>query len=397
MCLQIKSQLQVSTAEFSDLSCQLKQSNSILSILEKLTEIHNHLQNIEKHVKADKYVAATRCLKDIHALLCKPVDEGENEIRILQKLLVHYKSQEEQLKDYLHTAWNDHLKWQLPKAPDKSKNVEVVLSISSGNQAVEVMKNASQAMLEVGILHDTVSLCAGRLLTYYVQPMVRVVDLKYMEVSAVKYNDFVVTYPPSSKETENCQAAVPNPGLVFQRLVALLHFLNRKLSFEICVEDNGSTTNMSLLSFLGSVISGEVLELLIEECLKPSIPSSHRDIDKYNNVISQTEAFQQELVKLKFIGEENTTLYDYVCNVNVLFANKKCQQVLVDARVLMTSHIHNAVEVSEDHALGEVTPLPNAASSSKKGRSAGEFTGLPSEAQLSAKVLKLPKCCIRYG
>lgn len=48
---------------------------------------------------------------------------------------------------------------------------------------------------------------------------------------------------------------------------------------------------------------------------------------------------------MRFLKGNTTDLLKYARNVNSHFANKKCQDVIVAARNLMTSEIHNTVKV----------------------------------------------------
>ena len=62
-------------------------------------------------------------------------------------------------------------------------------------------------------------------------------------------------------------------------------------------------------------------------------------------VIKSTEEFEKALKKMQFLKVDTTDLLKYARNVNSHFANKKCQDVIVAARNLMTSEIHNTVKV----------------------------------------------------
>jgi len=54
---------------------------------------------------------------------------------------------------------------------------------------------------------------------------------------------------------------------------------------------------------------------------------------------------QTKLVACGFISADDTTIVDYVRNVDVLFANKRCVELLDQARQLIKSDIHNIVQV----------------------------------------------------
>jgi len=53
---------------------------------------------------------------------------------------------------------------------------------------------------------------------------------------------------------------------------------------------------------------------------------------------------------LGFISEDERTMVDYVKNVDVLFANKRCVELLDEARRLIMSDIHNIVQVANCYA-----------------------------------------------
>lgn len=65
-------------------------------------------------------------------------------------------------------------------------------------------------------------------------------------------------------------------------------------------------------------------------------------------MIESTEQFEKALKEMQFLKEDTTALLKYACNVDSHFANKKCQDVIMAARNLMTSEIHNTVKVAGD-------------------------------------------------
>lgn len=111
-------------------------------------------------------------------------------------------------------------------------------------------------------------------------------------------------------------------------------------------------------------------------------------------MITRIKAFQASLSELEFIKPDSAILTDFSGSINVLFANKKTQEVLEKARMLMTSEIHNTVKVNNDKPFGEVTPLGLDGSATKKGKTA-ETIVLSSGAKLSASTFRLPDCLIR--
>lgn len=81
-----------------------------------------------------------------------------------------------------------------------------------------------------------------------------------------------------------------------------------------------------------------------------SLPPCISDIlapPAFPQVIKATEEFEAAMRSMQFVKEDSTDLLTYARNVNCHFANKKCQDVIVAARNLMTSEIHNTIKVLE--------------------------------------------------
>lgn len=110
-----------------------------------------------------------------------------------------------------------------------------------------------------------------------------------------------------------------------------------------------------------------MLEGIVKDCLSHAIPSSTKELENFHEVVSITQKFQDKLVALGFVSNSTRTLLDYVQNVNVLFANKKCQNILEHARGLMTSDIHDTVLVSEKGVCVRVRVCVNVLSNGLNG------------------------------
>lgn len=62
-------------------------------------------------------------------------------------------------------------------------------------------------------------------------------------------------------------------------------------------------------------------------------------------MIKETEEFEKSLKEMQYLQGDSTDLLKYARDVNCHFASKKCKDVIVAARKLMTSKMHNTVKV----------------------------------------------------
>lgn len=63
-------------------------------------------------------------------------------------------------------------------------------------------------------------------------------------------------------------------------------------------------------------------------------------------MLSTSSCLQGFLHKIGFVASDSHALTVYMSNLNVLFANKKCQDVLTRARALMKQELYNTVTLT---------------------------------------------------
>lgn len=374
-----------------ELSSRLMETKCILAILTKLLMLDENLQMVNSHLASQDYVKATESLHLVKCVMCEPVTELEGEIKILSQLSNQYKAQNERVPSDVKTAWAKAIHWSFPKSDeDEIKFTE--LCVENTSQNPDALQNICQAMVELDIFDETLTLFCTRLFKYMIKPIIIEKNVDVTTESTSEKSDCKKLRVQCSKEKNENPVT---PEKVFQRLVTLFYFLHDQFNFEVLIFDRERSEKIPvmIMSELGSIISANVIEEIIGECLTHSIPSNSQGLQEFNQVISHTAEFQKELVNLQFIADDDKALTDFVGNVNVLFANKRCVEILQRARVLMMSHMHNITSVTEDHPFGELPGLDLGVSKAKKSKAAE--LSLSSEAQLYSKVLKLPKCSIR--
>lgn len=141
-----------------------------------------------------------------------------------------------------------------------------------------------------------------------------------------------------------------------------------------CCFPDVSIGSKKLSAILAELIWEEMSQCIIHECLVNSIPTDSSELKNYSTVeckrfvhyflhyfhswqsdiffaffcfkvIKETEEFEKALKEMDFLQGDSTDLLKYARNVNCHFASKKCKDVIVAARKLMTSKMHNTVKV----------------------------------------------------
>ena len=338
-----------------------------------------------RNMKNKDFVTAAKNLEDIQDLAARPVHQRENEIKILTSLQTEYRVQKEKLIFDLGENWNSNVCWSLPK-DDKAFPDRVELKIDTAGEKDNILQNMTQAMFNVNILDQKLKLFGQRFLKYIVKPISRERNIE-VSFSAKQGGGELLSV------CNNRSLQIPTPTEVYQKLRLVFDILNKYL-LSVKIEES-EEKKITLMQKLGKLISKELLDILVKECLSHAIPISKAELEKYTgDVVPITEEFQKELVSLHLIDSSCNVLVEYVNNVNVLFANKKCQEILERARKLMTSEIHNTVEIKVDDPVGTLPKLGEGESDVKKTKKI-ENVSLASQQQLSSNTFRLPACHIR--
>lgn len=130
---------------------------------------------------------------------------------------------------------------------------------------------------------------------------------------------------------------------VFNNIKNVLKFLYEHINFPL-------QKQKSTLSYIGNDLQQNLSELLIKNCLEKTVPSKIEELEQFKDVIYQTELLHKKLVSSEIFSEEFRVLVDYVKNVDTLFINKKCEELVTEALILMKKDLHDMIEIGEPHS-----------------------------------------------
>ncbi|CAH1790755.1 unnamed protein product [Owenia fusiformis] len=381
---ELQAQLNLSTSEFHDLSTQLEETNGIVAILDKLVVVHDALHAVDIALQKKEFILAVTNLNKIDQILETSTFDRENEIKIIKSLHTEHRVQSEKLKLALGEAWQDNVVWTIPLDHDSEsvKKAGIFLKFLTTNTSKNDLKNVVQAMNDVNILKMKLKSFASKLMEHVIDPVIK---YKNADIKIEKSDHSISLQIQDPKDL-----TIASPEDVAKKLDALFSFISEG-PLGIPIENvEGQDAKCTSIRILGQIMADELIEKVIKQCLANAIPTNRKDLDSFSSVIDTTECFQGKLIAINFIDASNKTLSEYVNEINVLFANKKCQEILDQARELMKLEIHNMVPISPDDPLGALPPPSNVL---VDGKTKTEIN-LPKEAQLSTNTFKMPKCYI---
>lgn len=344
----------------------------VLVILERLVQIQDNLESSVSANRRQNYTEAASSLLKANLLLATPL-EGFDDIQILQALQTECFVQKEKLIFEMTEKWKQLVTWNSNDANIQNKSRQVFqLELTSGEN---VLMELIGAMEVLGVLESTLKTFGNRLVSNLFKPCI------VNSTATVKDSPCNVVIVTVNNEKN---PVPPPPKQMYMNVMTIIQVLEDYFK-NVTIQDG---TN--ILSYIGRNVSQEILELIVKECLTPAIPHNSKDMSEFEaNCIEPTRSFQGTLVNLKFILEDDNALEEFVKNIDVLFVNKKSQGILLRARELMKSELHNMVRVSDEYPLGELADKE--APSGRKSRK----LELASSCQLSADTFKLPACQIR--
>ncbi|OWK55717.1 Centromere/kinetochore protein zw10 [Lonchura striata] len=439
---EVQRDLNVAVAEFTELKQQLERDTLVLSVLKKLQEFDTAIKECSSALQEKQYVTAAQQLEQARSSLRSLESRRGFELKILKALGTELTVQTQNMIYHLGEEWQKLIVWKLPPSKGSSSLEALVLSElhlhtlppQDEDAAVPPVAAVLQALAVLGELHSKLKDFGQLLLQYILKPLISHPSLE--PVLEEQPDVFILRF-----RSQELALDESSPMEVFDKIKLVFEVLHKHLlkylivnqhyvqgewreGFELMeglaqeaavfrsvsppwdadvpLEQPGEGRKegrVTLAELLGELIWEELSDCLIHNCLVNSIPTNSSKLEQYKEVIESTEEFEKALKKMEFLKEDTTALLKYACNVDSHFANKKCQDVIMAARSLMTSEIHNTVKISPDSSVA-LPELPDPGSGdqvevARVCRLLPSGTGsVGSESRLSPFTLCLPSCRI---
>ncbi|XP_030886095.1 centromere/kinetochore protein zw10 homolog isoform X1 [Leptonychotes weddellii] len=358
--------LHVSTAEFTDLKQQLERDSVVLSLLKQLQQFSTAIEEYNCALTEKKYVTAAQCLEEAQKYLKLLKSRKCFDLKMLKSLHMELTIQKQNILYHLGEEWQKLIIWKLPPSKDTSNlesclQTELHLCIEQSQKEektpVPPISSVLLAFSVLGELQMKLKSFGQMLLKYILRPLASCPSL-YAIIES-QPNIIIIRFESVMTDLEH-----PSPSEVFAKIRLVLEVLQKQL-LGLYPQDlpldtdleNEKTSKIILAEMLGDMIWEDLSECLIKNCLVYSIPTNSSKLQQYEEIIQSTEEFENALKEMRFLKGDTTDLLKYARNINSHFANKKCQDVIVAARNLMTSEIHNTVKITPDSKIS-VPDLP---------------------------------------
>nr|XP_057942987.1 centromere/kinetochore protein zw10 homolog isoform X1 [Doryrhamphus excisus] len=378
-------------AEYTTFKQQLEKNTVVITMLGHLKEFHNSMEEFSKALQEKKYVDAAKQLERARTSVESLKDWKVSQLPLLDALTSELTVQRENLNYHLGDEWKRLVIWKLPPSKEPPGvasflQVELYLSQSSMKDSdaepPAVLCSVLQALAIQGDLLHKIKLFSQVLLKNMLKPLVLHSSL-LVQVAEQQGKGVALTF----KSMKECMEERATPSQVYIKVLLVLKTLHSHL-LDVPIGDK------KLSTIFGELIWEELSQCIIHECLLHSIPTNSSQLEQYNTqVIKETEEFEKSLKEMEYLWGDSTDLLKYARDVNCHFASKKCKDVIVAARKLMTSKMHNTVKITPESKL-RLPKLPAPGTLVKQEAAPNEHATMESGSQLSPWSLCLPACHI---
>ncbi|XP_053307555.1 centromere/kinetochore protein zw10 homolog [Spea bombifrons] len=396
---EVQSDLQVAISEFTELKQQLEKNNVILSVLSQLQEFDSAIDQYNCALAERNYITAAQHLEKAQSSFKVLKSRKGFELPMLKALGIELTVQKQNMLYHLGEEWQKLAVWKLPPSKENT-SLEMVLQTelhlwtlpsSDESTSVPLLASVLQSLAILGELNTKLKFFSQLLLNYILKPLVTYPAL-HAQVDT-QPQGVILRFETMDTDLEH-----PSPAAVFLKLQLVLELLHKHL-LDVPLENyqrGEGSVKLVLAEVLGDMIWEEISESVIKDCLVYSIPTNSSKLEQYDEVIKSTEEFENALKGMKYLKGDATELLKYARNVNAHFASKKCQDVIVTARNLMTSEIHNTIKITPDSkvSLPKLKSPKDAEKVKGQRNRAPEAPALENEVKLSQHSFSLPSCRI---
>jgi len=316
--------IQESSKELTDIIDHLSQLSESVQNAKIVKNAYLDMERINEKIDQRKYLDAAALLQTLDNLICLKIKCPDDPV--MRKSLANIGKELSTARDAIHFAlgkdWDNHVGISVKDGDQDSDDVIAIkVDFHSGGQLPkgERVRQLVKAMEDAGMLSYRLSKFGGKLMDMVLVPLM-VRDTHWLHVVD---NRNLIEIKFRRKEEGPSQ-----PRDVVAGLEQVFNFLSQNFA------------DKEVMTKLGCGLGKPFCQELIQRCLGPSVPNRREDLATFSiDVVDHAHMLQQTLQESGFLPADETSITDYLCNTENLVINKRCQQLLCQARSIMQSDL----------------------------------------------------------
>ena len=356
----------------------------------RIKQAYDDMEKINEMVDQRRYMEASSLLKNLEHTVgygansndCINENDGDTK-RALKSVRSELISAAEKVQYYLGKDWDEHVQISVSDKDDQMITIMVDLSNSNGakrtTQIVEAMRDSD-------MLAYRLNKFGSKLMSLVIEPLMnRKQAYVEIEKQGEPFNMLQITFESNSASSSDKRKGdsanqFQDFKMMMDKLEEVFYFLNEAT----CGDENNI-----FLEYLGKAFSSDFSELFIKKCLAPAVPDSRDGLIEYEEVIQRAKSLKTTLTIYGFLESSDNDILDYAANVETIFANKRCQNILVEARKIMKEDLHLATVV-EPPKPGSLDDKVDETIKKEMGIGLNDILADPSVIDADAEELSLP-------
>ncbi|XP_033336792.1 zeste-white 10 kinetochore protein [Megalopta genalis] len=352
---QVKIELSGSTKELKTLSQALKESNMMLQLSNQLLTLHKCIKSIKNYEEEKSYINAAKKLCEMQTILYNSQSD-------LRDLDIFTAIEEEYLSLYTSFLPNTssllHERICWTGIEDKDSNI-ITLSVKD---ELNDMQQLIQGLHCIDNLSSHLHKFATTLMDHVINPIIN------DDCSVYVTNTKIFTIKILDKKKS------PSYKSVLYNLELLFKFLYQH--FNIITHDKETFLNEIKPHLLDRLSAS-----LTTNCISRIVPTSSADLKNFTPIVQTIFDFQNFLVDIGFLTPEELFLSEYTKNIDKLFIERICQDLLAKARNIMKKDLHDCITYEPQEPL-------------EFSGEAYDYNDMKIDLKLNDKTFQLPKCQI---
>ncbi|EFN64147.1 Centromere/kinetochore protein zw10-like protein [Camponotus floridanus] len=314
---QVKIELPGLTKELKTLSQKLKESNISLKLSHQLINLYEYIKSIREMQEEKRYIDTAKTLWQIQSLLDNPhscLQDLDIYMAIKDEYCNLFRSYSLEVSQLLHDCicWNNDVK--------DSKTI-ISITIKSEHDNIQEL---IQALHIINNLDNFLQKFLMNLMNHVINPIIH----DHCSVYVIKERVFTIEILEKKK--------MPCFKSVLYNLKLLFKFLHQHLNLTV-------TDNETFLKKMQPHLLKQLSHSLTTDCISYTIPTSNANLKNFEPVVEAINEFQDYLVEIEFLSKDELFLSEYTNNIDKLFIDRMCQDLLVKARNIMKKDLHDSI------------------------------------------------------
>ena len=382
---ELKDRIVQSAEKRQEIESKLKDIQSKVDFVRRLVSIHDLLQSARQSVDGSNFSRAAESLQHAKEELQK-VAEGGCEAKVFAGLQLETATLCSETDLSLVGEWSKYVSWSSPltfeersvSATLKTK-LQVLVHSAEGDGELGGLANVVAACKSLGMWEKIRSSFGKKLLRGAIIPLIRHSTLR--AVKAFEAGKELIVLKFQVAEEASPKDRLPK---LFDSLLTVFSMVQHILAGQ-----------EEWMWEVGQVVCREMVDSIIDHCLAPTVPKTTEELEQYEHVSALTSEFERKLIHLGMVDTDFGELSNFTQNVSIHFVEEKRKDLLIKARSILKTTIHETLVVTPTGALLSLKSLPispREPTSEEAAITALSLDGV--DAELKDLSAKFPACAV---